>query len=71
MIIAFCVPNAKIKLLSHYSSDTCVNPYGLKQPLQTLITTNKVDGHVVNNVYDTAKSLYKVITDHYTKMNDW
>ena len=62
--------NARIKLLPHYSSDPCVNPYGLRQPLQTLITTNKVDGHVVNNVYDTAKSLYKVITDHFTKMND-
>ena len=70
MIIAFCVPNAKIKLLPHYSSDTCVNPHGLKQPLQTLITADKVDWHVVNNVYDTAKSLYRVIIDHYTKMND-
>ena len=69
MIIAFCVTNTKIKLLSHYSSDTCVNLYGLKQPLQALITTNKADGLVVNNVYDTAKSLYRVIIDHYTKMN--
>ena len=69
MIITFCVTNAKIKLLPHYSSDTCVNPYGLRQPLQTLITTNKADGLVVNNVYDTAKSLYRVIIDHYTKMN--
>ena len=55
--------------MPHYSSDTRVNPYGLKQPLQTLITTNKADGLVVNNVYDTAKSLYRVIIDHYTKMN--
>ena len=69
MIIAFCVPNAKIKLLPHYSSDTCVNPYRLRQPLQTFVTTNKADGLVVNNVYDTAKSLYRVIIDHYTKMN--
>ena len=69
MIIAFCVTNARIKLLPHYSSDPCVNPYGLRQPLQTFITTNKADWLVVNNVYDTAKSLYRVIIDHYTKMN--
>jgi len=69
MITTFCMTNARIKLLPHYSSDTCVNPYGLRQPLQTLITTNKADGLVVNNVYDTAKSLYRVIIDQYTKIN--